>query len=80
VIASTLGSRLDSVVTLLDEKGRQLASNDDFDGRRDSLLAYSFRQRVNTLFRSLIAAQGSNGGPAGSGPSATGSMQASSHM
>ncbi|MGH9843641.1 MAG: PPC domain-containing protein, partial [Blastocatellia bacterium] len=44
VVASALGSKLDSVLTLFDETGRQLAANNDFDGRKDSLLGYTFQQ------------------------------------
>jgi len=42
VIASALGSRLDSVLTLVDGQGREVAKNDDAaDGRPDSSLQYS---------------------------------------
>ncbi len=42
VIASASGSRLDSVLTLFDSAGNQLATNNDNGIRRDSLLAYGF--------------------------------------
>jgi hypothetical protein len=44
VVASMLNSRLDSVLTLMNDQGRTLASNNDFDARRDSLLAYTFER------------------------------------
>ncbi len=44
VISATLNSKLDSVLTLLDDKGQTLASNNDFKGSKDSLLAYKFKQ------------------------------------
>lgn len=44
VVASAFGSRLDSVLTLYDGAGRALAANNDADFRRDSLLAYSFKE------------------------------------
>ncbi len=44
VIASSLNSRLDSVLTLTDATGKKLATNNDFDARRDSLLAYTFKE------------------------------------
>lgn len=44
VVASMLNSRLDSVITLIDAQGQTLATNNDFDARRDSLLAYTFKQ------------------------------------
>ena len=40
VLAAPLGSQVDATLTLLDDKGRELASNDDFQGRRDPLLVY----------------------------------------
>ncbi len=43
-MAAVFGSRLNSVVTLLDARGHQLAMNDDFNGRSDSLLSYTFRE------------------------------------
>lgn len=69
VIASALGSRLDSVVTLLDSKGIQLASNDDFDGRRDSLLAYAFKTSGEYVIQiSDRERKGAMAGSTGSGP------------
>jgi hypothetical protein len=44
VIASMLGSKLDSVLALFDEAGRELAANNDYNGGRDSLLTYTFKQ------------------------------------
>jgi hypothetical protein len=44
VIASSLNSRLNSVLTLTNAKGETLATNNDFDERRDSLLAYTFKE------------------------------------
>ncbi len=41
VLASALGSRLDSVLTLVDDKGKELAKNDDaFEGTPDAALAF----------------------------------------
>ncbi len=57
VIASMVNSRLDSVLTLMDDKSQTLATNNDYDARRDSLLAYTFKQdgeyivRINDLER-----------------------------
>jgi hypothetical protein len=42
VAASSLGSKLNAVLTLLDARGRVLATRNDFDGQSDSLLAYTF--------------------------------------
>ena len=44
VIARPLGSRLDSVIRLLDSRGRVLAENNDFDLSRDSLLTWRFAE------------------------------------
>ncbi len=42
VVASALGSRLDSVLSLVDEQGREVTKNDDGpDGRADSSLQYT---------------------------------------
>ncbi len=51
VVASMLNSRLDSVLTLMDDQGRTLATNNDFDARRDSLLAYTFKQDGEYIIR-----------------------------
>ncbi len=57
VISASLNSKLDSVLTLLDGQGQTLASNNDFKGGKDSLLAYTFKQdgeyaiRINDLER-----------------------------
>jgi hypothetical protein len=40
-VAAGFGSRLDAVLTLFDARGRQLAENNDFNGQRDALLAYT---------------------------------------
>lgn len=41
VVARPLGSRLDSVVRLLDAHGRVVAENNDFDASRDSVLTWT---------------------------------------
>ncbi|MGE0126765.1 MAG: hypothetical protein AB7U82_01580 [Blastocatellales bacterium] len=51
VISAALDSKLDSVLTLLDENGQALASNNDHNGGRDSLLAYSFKQDGEYIVR-----------------------------
>jgi hypothetical protein len=51
VIAAALNSRLDSVLTLSDESGRVLASNNDYKGGKDSLLAYKFTQDGEYVIR-----------------------------
>jgi hypothetical protein len=51
VIASMLNSRLDSVLTLMNDQGQTLASNNDFDGRRDSLLAHTFERDGEYILR-----------------------------
>jgi hypothetical protein len=40
IVAMPIGSMMDSKVTLLSPDGRELASNDDFNGSRDSLVVY----------------------------------------
>src|SRR5207249_1562570 len=40
--AKSLGSKADAVLTLMDSDGKVLASNNDFDGTSDPLLAYRF--------------------------------------
>ena len=44
VVARPLGSRLDSVVRLLDAHGRVVAENNDFDLSRDSVLTWRFAE------------------------------------
>ena len=44
VVARPLGSRLDSVVRLLDARGRTIAENNDFDLSRDSVLTWRFAE------------------------------------
>ena len=44
VVAASIGSQLNPVVTLFDSEGRQLAANEDFNGRSDSLLGYTFKE------------------------------------
>jgi hypothetical protein len=44
VVARPLGSRLDSVVRLLDARGRTIAENNDFDLSRDSVLTWHFAE------------------------------------
>lgn len=51
VVASMLNSRLDSVLTLLDDKGNKLASNNDNGPSRDSLLGYTFKENGNYIIR-----------------------------
>lgn len=51
VTASMLNSRLDSVLTLLDDKGAQLATNNDNGASRDSLLGYTFKHDGEYLLR-----------------------------
>lgn len=51
VVASAFGSKLDSVLTLFDSAGKELASNNDHEFRRDSLLAYRFTQAGEYVLR-----------------------------
>jgi len=51
VVASMLNSRLDSVLTLFDDKGAQLATNNDNGASRDSLLGYTFKQDGGYVIR-----------------------------
>ena len=51
VISAALNSKLDSVLTLLDENNRTLASNNDYNGGKDSLLAYRFKQDGEFVIR-----------------------------
>ncbi|HWA99359.1 MAG TPA: c-type cytochrome domain-containing protein [Pirellulales bacterium] len=41
--AKRYGSELNATLTLLDPKGEVVASNNDFDGQNDPLIAYTFR-------------------------------------
>ncbi|MGH9768433.1 MAG: hypothetical protein ACREAB_13460 [Blastocatellia bacterium] len=51
IISAALNSRLDSVLTLLDENGRTLATNNDHNGGKDSLLAHRFKQEGEFVIR-----------------------------
>jgi hypothetical protein len=51
VISAALNSKLDSFLTLLDDKGQTLASNNDFNASKDSLLAYRFKQDGEFVIR-----------------------------
>lgn len=51
VIASMLNSRLDSVLTLFDDQGVQLATNNDNGTSRDSLLGYTFKRDGSYIVR-----------------------------
>lgn len=51
VLAAAFGSRLDSVLTLLDDKGKTLASNDSGNGGADSLLGYTFFEAGEYVIR-----------------------------
>ena len=51
VIAAAFGSRLDSVLTLMDEQGKTLATNDSGNGGLDSLLGYNFQAAGDYLIR-----------------------------
>ncbi len=52
VLASALGSRLDSVLSLVDGNGREVAKNDDSaDGRPDSMLLYTSEKGGEFLLR-----------------------------
>ena len=51
VLAAAFGSRLDSVLTLLDDKGKSLASNDSGNGGADSLLGYTFFEAGEYVIR-----------------------------
>ena len=44
VVARPTGSRLDSVLRLLDARGKQIAENNDFDLSRDSVLTWRFAE------------------------------------
>ncbi len=51
VMASMLNSRLDSVLTLFDDKSAQLATNNDNGTSRDSLIGYTFKQDGEYVIR-----------------------------
>ncbi len=51
VLAAAFGSRLDSVLTLLDGQGKTLASNDSGNGGADSLLGYTFFEAGEYVIR-----------------------------
>jgi hypothetical protein len=51
VLAAAFGSRLDSVLTLLDANGKALASNDSGNGGADSLLGYTFFEAGEYVIR-----------------------------
>lgn len=51
VVASMLNSRLDSVLTLFDDQGEQLATNNDNGTSRDSLLGYTFKRDGQYIIR-----------------------------
>ncbi len=51
VLAAAFGSRLDSVLTLLDASGKTLASNDSGNGGADSLLGYTFFEAGEYVIR-----------------------------
>ena len=61
VLAARHGSALDSILTLYDAEGRELASNDDADGSADSRLEVSL-PRDGTYYLSLLDAH-DQGGP-----------------
>jgi hypothetical protein len=50
-VAAVIGSRLNPVITIFDIAGHQLAINDDFDGRADALLAYTFKETGEYVVR-----------------------------
>lgn len=62
VLAARFGSGLDSLLTLYDARGRQLASNDDFEGSTDSRLNVTL-PRDGTYYLGLQDAH-DQGGPA----------------
>jgi hypothetical protein len=61
VLAARHGSALDSILTLYDAEGRELASNDDADGSADSRLEVTL-PRDGTYYVSLLDAH-DQGGP-----------------
>ncbi|HWQ35027.1 MAG TPA: hypothetical protein VNQ79_19435 [Blastocatellia bacterium] len=50
-VAAVIGSRLNPVITLFDISGNQLAMNDDFNGRADALLGYTFKEAGEYVVR-----------------------------
>lgn len=62
VIASSIRSSLDSTLTLMDEKERVLASNEDFNGRADSVLAHTFAETGPYVVRVSDALNGGGRG------------------
>ncbi len=60
VLATPLGSMMDPTVSLLSPDGRQLASNDDFNGMRDSLVV--FRPEADGAVIVRIADANASGG------------------
>lgn len=60
-VAAVIGSRLNPVITVFDAKGNQLAMNDDFNGRADALLGYTFKEAGEYVVR--IADAESKGAP-----------------
>ncbi len=51
IIASAVGAKFDGVLTLFDANGKQLAMNNDYDFRRDPLLAYAFKESGDYVLR-----------------------------
>lgn len=51
VVAAVIRSALDSTLKLMDDKGRVLATNDDFNSRPDSVLAYAFGESGSFVVR-----------------------------
>ena len=51
IVASMLNSRLDSVLTLFDDQGAQLATNNDNGASRDSLLGFTFTRDGHYVIR-----------------------------
>lgn len=60
VLAARHGSALDSILTLYDDKGQELASNDDTDGSADSRLEVTL-PRQGSYFLSLMDAHDAGG-------------------
>lgn len=51
IVAAPINSKLDSVLTLFDDQGRPLASNNDFNRSKDSLLAFTVAQDGEYVIR-----------------------------
>ncbi len=51
IVAAAFGSKFDGVLTLFDANGKQLAMNNDYDFRRDPLLAYAFKESGEYVLR-----------------------------